>query len=73
MAYYFSCNECNITNIFNNGSVTSIDPTQEYHLVRNMRGGAIGDNETVICDSCISKKVRLKGNHIIINRSNNNG
>ena len=73
MAYYFSCNECNITNIFNNGSVTSIDPTKEYHLIKNVKGGAIGDNESVICDSCISKKVRLKGNHIIINRSNNNG
>ena len=31
--------------------------------------GSLADNETVICDSCISKKVRLKGNHIIINRS----
>ena len=73
MAYYFSCGECNITNIFrNNGSVTTIDPSKEYHLIKNIKGGAIGDNETVICDSCISKKTRLKGNHIIINRSNNN-
>jgi len=73
MGYYFSCRECNFTSLFDNGSITNVDPTQEYHLIKNVKGGAIGDNETVICDSCISKKVRLKGNHIIINRSNNNG
>jgi hypothetical protein len=68
MSYYFSCRECNITNIFNNGSDTSIDPMQEYHLIKNIKGGAIRDNESVICSSCISNKTRLKGNHIIINR-----
>ena len=68
MAYYFSCNECNTTSLFDNGVITKVNPIEDYHLLRNVRGGYINtnDNESVICKSCISKKVRLKGNYIII-------
>ena len=68
MAYYFSCNECNTTSLFNNGIVTNLDPVKEYHLIKDISGGQINikEKETIICKSCISKKVRLKGNYIII-------
>ena len=68
MAYYFSCKECNTTSLFDNGIVTNLDPNKQYHLIKGVSGGAINtnENETVICKSCISKKVRLKGNYIII-------
>ena len=71
MAYYFSCRECDITSLFDNGSITSINPNKEYHLIKNIKGGAINENETVICNSCITNKIRLKGNYIIINRRTN--
>ena len=72
MAYYYSCNECDITNIFDNGSITNIDPIEDYLLLRNIRGGAINvdQNESVICSSCVSTKTRLKGNYIIIEKGN---
>jgi hypothetical protein len=68
MAYYFNCNECNITNLFDDGNVTKLDPIKEYHLIKGVSGGAINvkEKESVICASCISKKIRLKGNYIII-------
>ena len=68
MAYYFSCNECDITSLFDNGNVTKLDPVKDYLLIKNVRGGAINvkEKESVICASCISKKMRLKGNYIII-------
>ena len=68
MAYYFSCNECNTTNLFDDGIVTKLDPIKEYHLIKGVSGGAINvkEKESVICTSCISKKIRLKGNYIII-------
>ena len=72
MAYYFSCNECNTTSLFNNGSITNIDPIENYLLLRNIRGGSISlnQNESVICSSCVSTKTRLKGNYIIIEKGN---
>ena len=68
MAYYFSCRECDTTSFFDNGSITKLNPLVDYHLLKEIKGGAINtnENETVICKSCISKKVRLKGNYIII-------
>ena len=68
MAYYFSCRECDITCLFDNGNVTKLDPVEEYHLIEGVSGGAINikEKESVICTSCISKKIRLKGNYIII-------
>jgi len=49
-------------------SGSKVNPIEDYHLLRNVRGGYINtnENESVICKSCISKKVRLKGNYIII-------
>jgi len=72
MAYYFSCNECNTTSLFDNGSITNIDPIENYLLLRNIRGGSISlnQNESVICSSCVSTKTRLKGNYIIIEKGN---
>ena len=68
MAYYFSCNQCNITNLFNDGNVIKLDPIKEYHLIKGVSGGAINvkEKESVICTSCIKKQTRLKGNYIII-------
>ena len=70
MAYYYSCNECNTTSLFDNGSITNIDPIQDYLILRNIRGGSISldQNESVICSSCASTKTRLKGNYIIIEK-----
>ena len=45
MAYYFSCNECNITSLFDNGNVTKLDPVKEYHLIKGVSGGAINIKE----------------------------
>jgi hypothetical protein len=55
MAYYFQCNECNKKETFN--------LTKQSEEIKE---GKKQDYETVICASCISKKVRLKGNYIII-------
>ena len=57
MPYFFECETCKKKEYFNSYDNPYIAPTmkakkQEY--------------ETVICTSCISKKVRLKGNYIII-------
>jgi hypothetical protein len=72
MAYYYSCNECNTTSLFDNGSITNIDPIVDYLILRNIRGGSISldQNESVICSSCVSTKTRLKGNYIIIEKGN---
>ena len=29
MAYYFSCRECDITSLFDNGNVTKLDPVKQ--------------------------------------------
>ena len=55
MAYYFQCNECGKKETFN-----VIKQTDE------IKEGKKQEYETVICTTCISKKVRLKGNYIII-------
>ena len=55
MAYYFQCNECNKKETFN--LIKHSDEIKE---------GKKQDYETVVCTTCISKKVRLKGNYIII-------
>ena len=72
MAYYYSCNECNATSLFDNGCITNIDPIEDYLLLRNIRGGSISldQNESVICSSCVTSKTRLKGNYIIIEKGN---
>ena len=62
MAYFFKCNICNYKETFRD---TFEIPTVALE-------GSLADYETVICDSCISNKTRLKGNHIIINKKGNN-
>tara|TARA_R110000822_G_scaffold171363_1_gene311132 strand:+ start:1234 stop:1416 length:183 start_codon:yes stop_codon:yes gene_type:complete len=58
MAYFFKCKECNHKETFND--------TFEMPLVA--LEGSLADYESVICSGCITHKIRLKGNHIIINR-----
>ena len=55
MAYYFQCNECEKKQTF---GLTK--------LFEEIPEGKKQEYETVICYNCISKKVRLKGNYIII-------
>ena len=55
MAYYFQCNECGKKETFPKRKM--LDESNE---------GKKQEYETVICVSCVSKKVRLKGNLIII-------
>jgi len=59
MAYYFQCNECNKKEFFN------YVMQSEYYGLKTPEGKK-QDYETVICSTCINKKVRLKGNYIII-------
>ena len=61
MAYYFKCETCNNKETFGTTKLFEEIPKANKQSY-----------ETVICKSCISKKTRLKGNHIIINRSDNN-
>jgi len=58
MAYFFKCKECNHKETFAD--------TFEIPLVA--LEGKLADYESVICSGCITHKIRLKGNHIIINR-----
>ena len=55
MAYYFQCNECGKKETF--GSTKLFEEINE---------GKKQEEESVICTTCISKKVRFKGNYIII-------
>ena len=60
MAYYFECETCNNKEFFNDTYIT------EKFGYLNTPKAKKQSYETVICKSCISKKVRLKGNYIII-------
>ena len=55
MAYYFECAEC--------GKKQTFGLTK---LFEEINEGQKQEYATVICTTCISKKVRLKGNYIII-------
>lgn len=55
MAYYFECKECEKKETF--GSTKLFEEINE---------GKKQDYETVICKTCIAKKINLKGNYIII-------
>ena len=59
MAYYFECETCNTKEFFN------YVMQSEYYGLKTPKAKK-QSYETVICKSCISKKVRLKGNYIII-------
>ena len=62
MAYYFECETCNSKEFFNDTYNT------EKFGYLNTPKAKKQSYETVICKSCISKKVRLKGNYIIIEK-----
>ena len=62
MAYYFECETCNTKEYFNTYKNPYIAPTLKAKKQ---------DYETVICSSCVSQKVRLKGNYIIIEKGKN--
>ena len=55
MAYYFQCKECEKKQTF---GLTK--------LFEEIPEGKKQEYETVVCTTCISKKIRLKGNYIII-------
>ena len=56
MSYYFKCETCNKKEIF-------AENTNDKNQIAK---GKKQDYETVICKTCIAKKVNLKGNYIII-------
>ena len=61
MAYFFTCKVCDHKETFQD--------TFEIPLVA--LEGSLADYESVICNGCITNKIRLKGNYIIINRRTN--
>ena len=62
MAYFFKCNICNYKETF----------ADTFEIPTVALEGSLADYESVICDSCISKQTRLKGNQIIIQKGQNN-
>ena len=55
MVYFFECKDCGKKETF-----------PKRKMVDESNEGKKQDYETVVCVSCVSKKVRLKGNLIII-------
>jgi len=55
MAYFFKCETCGKKETF-----------PKRKMYDESKEGKKQDFETVVCVSCVSKKVRLKGNLIII-------
>jgi len=61
MAYFFTCKVCDHKETF----------TDTFEIPLVALEGSLADYESVICNSCITHKTRLKGNYIIINRRTN--
>jgi len=59
MAYFFKCNDCNYVETFND----------QFNIPKKALEGSLNDYESVICSGCVTKKTRLKGNYIIIERN----
>ena len=59
MGYFFKCNDCNYVETFND----------QFNIPKKALEGKLNDYERVICSGCVTKKTRLKGNYIIIERS----
>ena len=59
MAYFFKCNDCNYIETFND----------QFNIPQKALEGSLNDYESVICSGCVTKKTRLKGNYIIIERN----
>tara|TARA_E500000305_G_C3894690_1_gene175839 strand:+ start:437 stop:634 length:198 start_codon:yes stop_codon:yes gene_type:complete len=62
MGYFFRCNECNYKETFND----------QFNIPQKALEGKLNDYESVICSGCVSKKTRLKGNYIIIEKGTRN-
>lgn len=56
MSYYFECETCNKKEIF-------AEDTNDKNQIAK---GKKQEYEIIICKPCIAKKVKLKGNYIII-------
>ena len=56
MSYYFKCETCNKKETF----------AENTKDIKEIQKSKKQDYETVICVDCISKKINLKGNYIII-------
>ena len=41
----------------------------QFNIPKKALEGKLNDYESVICSGCVTKKTRLKGNYIIIERS----
>ena len=59
MGYFFKCNDCNYVETFND----------QFNIPKKALEGNLNDYESVICSGCVTKKTRLKGNYIIIERN----
>ena len=59
MGYFFKCNDCNYVETFND----------QFNIPQKALEGSLNDYESVICSGCVTKKTRLKGNYIIIERN----
>ena len=62
MAYFFKCNICKYKETF----------ADTFEMHSDVFEGKLHECETVLCDSCITRQTRLKGNYIIINKKGNN-
>ena len=61
MAYFFKCESCDHQETF----------SDTFEIPIKALEGSLADYESVICNGCITNKIRLKGNYIIINRRTN--
>ena len=66
MAYYYSCSDCDHIEYF---GYLGLKVDNKVAKQFNILGGQLSKNQTVLCSSCISKKTKLKGNHLIIERN----
>jgi len=67
MAYFFKCKVCDHKETF----ADIVFPFPPFEIPLVALEGSLQDYESVICNSCITYKTRLKGNYIIINRRTN--
>tara|TARA_A100001391_G_scaffold170271_1_gene131243 strand:+ start:888 stop:1094 length:207 start_codon:yes stop_codon:yes gene_type:complete len=64
MAYYFKCAECGKKETF--AIKDYVNRAISTKLFEEIPEGKKQEYETVICKPCVSKKIRLKGNYILI-------
>ena len=59
MVNFFKCKDCNYVETVN----------VQFNIPEKALQGKLNDYESVICSGCVTKKTRLKGNYIIIERN----